>query len=220
MRFKVGDRVRYISDKGAVPKGACGTIRKIEKDDVYHVPYVVRLDNKVRKGYCYYAAERNLEAALEDINETEEKGKMNIEAIQTFATRAKTLRKERGLSQTELAANKMNIKLNPDSVRRAVMQEEARKIAHEAVVDQIDDKARSYDTAIAYVLHTEFGFGEQRIRRFLRAVVDAHVYTRERYGTRYQDGAYYQLLRRDGIDMTKIEDELDEHAKERGAISE
>lgn len=104
MKFKVGDRVRYISDKGAVPKGACGTIQKIEKDDVYHVPYVVRLDNKVRKGYCYYAAEKNLKAALEDINETEEKGKMNIEAIQTFATRAKTLRKERGLSQTELAA--------------------------------------------------------------------------------------------------------------------
>lgn len=88
----------------------------------------------------------------------------------------------------------MNIKLNPDSVRRAVMQEEARRIAHEAVVDQIDDKARSYDTA--------------------------HVYTRERYGTKYQDSAYYQLLRRDGIDMTKIEDELDEYAKERGAISE
>lgn len=49
MRFKVGDRVRYISDQGMVPKGACGTIRKIEKDDVYHVPYVVRLDNKVGK---------------------------------------------------------------------------------------------------------------------------------------------------------------------------
>ena len=111
----------------------------------------------------------------------------------------------------------MNIKLNPDSIRRAVMQEEARKIAHEAVVDQIDDKARSYDTAIAYVLHTEFGFGEQRISRFLRAVVDAHVYTRERYGVRYQDSAYYQLLRRDGIDMEKIEDELDEYANERGA---
>lgn len=77
----------------------------------------------------------------------------------------------------------MNIKLNPDSVRRAVMQEEARKIAHDAVVD-------------------------------------AHVYTRERYGVRYQDSAYYQLLRRDGIDMAKIEDELDEYAKERGAISE
>lgn len=111
----------------------------------------------------------------------------------------------------------MNIKLNPDSVRRAVMKEEARKIAHEAVVDQIDDKARSYDTAIAYVLHSEFGFGEQRISRFLQAVVDAHVYTRERYGVRYQDSAYYQMLRRDGIDMSKIEDELDEYAKERGA---
>lgn len=113
----------------------------------------------------------------------------------------------------------MRVKLNPDSVRRAVMQEEARQIAHEAVVDQIDDKARSYDTAIAYVLHSEFGFGEQRIARFLRAVVDAHVYTRERYGTKYQDSAYYQLLRRDGINMTKIEDELDKYANERGAIS-
>lgn len=30
----------------------------------------------------------------------------------------------------------MNIKLNRDSVRRAVMDEEARKIAHQAVVDQ------------------------------------------------------------------------------------
>lgn len=105
----------------------------------------------------------------------------------------------------------MNIKLNPDSIRRAVMQEEARRIAHEA---------RSYDTAIAYVLHSEFGFGEQRISRFLRAVVDAHVYTRERYGTKYQDSAYYQLLRRDGIDMTKIEDELDEYANDIGAIKE
>ena len=111
----------------------------------------------------------------------------------------------------------MNIKLNPDSVRRAVMADEARRIAHEAVVDQIDDKARSYDTAIAYVLHNEVGFGEQRIRRFLRAVVDAHVYTRERYGTRYQDSAYYQLLRRDGRDMEIIEDELDEYAKDKGA---
>lgn len=50
--------------------------------------------------------------------------------------------------------------------------------------------------------------------------VDGHVYTRERYGVRYQDSAYYQLLWRDGINMTKIEDELDEYAKERGAISE
>lgn len=113
----------------------------------------------------------------------------------------------------------MNIKLNRDSVRRAVMDEEARKIAHEAVVDQIDDKARSYDTAIAYVLHTEFGFGEQRISRFLRAIIEAHIYTRDRYGARYQDSAYYQLLRRDGIDMGEIEDELDKYAEERGALN-
>lgn len=104
MKFKIGDRIRYISDKGAIPKGACGTIRKIEIDDGYQVAYVVRLDNKVGKGYCYYAAEKNLEAVLEAINEPEEKGKMNIETKQIFAARAKTLRKERGLSQTELAA--------------------------------------------------------------------------------------------------------------------
>lgn len=110
----------------------------------------------------------------------------------------------------------MNIRLNPDSIRRAVMQEEARKIAHEAVVDQIDDKAKQYDIILAYVLHTEFGFGEQRIRRFLHAIVDAHIYTRDRYGARYQDSAYYELLRRDGIDMGEIEDELDKYAEERG----
>lgn len=104
MKFKVGDRVRYISDKGAVPKGACGTIRKIERAGGYQVAYVVRQDNKVRKRYCYYAAERNLEAALEDINETEEKGKMNIETKQIFAVRITMLRKERGLTQEELAA--------------------------------------------------------------------------------------------------------------------
>lgn len=104
MKFKVGDRIRYISDKGAIPKGACGTIRKIEKDDVYHVPYVVRLDNKVGKGYWYYAVEKNLESVLEAINKPEEKEKMDMETKQIFATRTKTLRKERGLSQTELAA--------------------------------------------------------------------------------------------------------------------
>lgn len=76
MKFKVGDRIRFISDKGAVPKGACGTIRKIEIDEGYQVAYDVRLDNKVGKGYCYYAAEKNLESVLEDINEPEEKGKM------------------------------------------------------------------------------------------------------------------------------------------------
>lgn len=104
MKFKVGDQVRYISDKGAIPKGACGTIRKIEIDGGYQVAYVVKLDHKVGKGYCYYAAEKNLESVLEDIKEPEEKGKMNIETKQIFAARIKTLRKERGLSQTELAA--------------------------------------------------------------------------------------------------------------------
>lgn len=78
MKFKVGDRARYISDKGA-----CGTIRKIEKDDVYHVPYVVRLDNKAGKGYCYYAAEKDLEAVLESINEPEEK-EMDKENMQAW----------------------------------------------------------------------------------------------------------------------------------------
>ena len=112
----------------------------------------------------------------------------------------------------------MNIKLNRDSVRRAVMQEEARKIAHEAVVDQIDDKAKQYDAHIAYVLHVKYGKGQKAILNFLKALVDTHVYTRDRYGTRYQDEAYYQLLRRDGIDMDEIERKLDKYAEERGAI--
>lgn len=114
MKFKVGDRVRYISDKGAMPKGAYGTIRKIERAGGYQVAYVVRLDNKAVKGYCYYAAEKNLEAVLETINELEEKEKMNpMETKQIFAARITTLRKERGLSQTELAAE---LDISRDSV--------------------------------------------------------------------------------------------------------
>lgn len=114
----------------------------------------------------------------------------------------------------------MNVRINRDSIRRAVARQEANELAHEAVVAQIDDKARQYDTILAYVLHYEFGFGEKRIRRFLHAVIDAHIYTRERYGAQYQDSAYYQLLRRDGIDMKKVEDDLDKYAEETGAIKE
>lgn len=49
---------------------------------------------------CLFEADKDFKV----INEPEEKEKMNVETKQIFATRTKTLRKERGLSQAELAA--------------------------------------------------------------------------------------------------------------------
>lgn len=102
MKFKVGDRIRFIGRHKYIPSeayGEYGTIHLVDKYDTA-VPYHVKLDKKIN-GECYYwATEEHLEA----INDPEEKGKLNIETKQIFATRTKTLRKERGLSQTELAA--------------------------------------------------------------------------------------------------------------------
>lgn len=102
MRFKVGDRVKIVGGYSNIPDVAYGKYGIIQLVDVCdaEMPYYVKLDQKVEGKSCYWATEKDLEV----INKSEEKGKMNIEAIQTFATRAKTLRKERGLSQTELAA--------------------------------------------------------------------------------------------------------------------
>lgn len=102
MRFKVGDRVKILGGYSNIPDvayGKYGRIQFVIKCGVT-MPYCVRLDKKVEGKFCYWATEKDLEA----INKPEEKEKMNIETKQIFATRTKTLRKERGLSQTELAA--------------------------------------------------------------------------------------------------------------------
>lgn len=104
MKFKVGDRVKIVGAHSYIlgAYGKYGRIQFVIKCDVT-MPYCVRLDKEVEGKFCYWATEKDLEAAHESINEPEEK-KMDKETKQIFATRTRTLRKERGLSQTELAA--------------------------------------------------------------------------------------------------------------------
>ena len=82
----------------------------------------------------------------------------------------------------------------------------------------INANAERYDTITAYVLHTKYGFGRKRIFDFIKSTIDAHIYTNDLYGQEYQDSAYRELLRRDGIDMHEIESELDAYAKEKGIV--
>ena len=99
MNFKVGDRVKIVGEYNGVLNDVYGTIRLVDECED-ELPDFILADKEV-DGKCYCWAD---EDSLETINEPEEKGKMNIETKQIFATRTKTLRKERGLSQTELAA--------------------------------------------------------------------------------------------------------------------
>ena len=117
----------------------------------------------------------------------------------------------------------MKVRLPEDTARiersrtmTAAIREELRKKIADDTREQINQNAGRYDTILAYALSERFGFGRKRITDFLKEIVDCHIYTKERYGEKYQDSAYAVKLREKGIDMVEIENELDRYAKERG----
>jgi len=95
-------------------------------------------------------------------------------------------------------------------------KEALRKQREQREQDTINSLAERYDTITAYVLHTKYGFGRKRIFDFIKSTIDTHIYTNDLYGRKYQDAAYFEALRKDGIDMHEIEQELDAYAKEKG----
>ena len=107
-------------------------------------------------------------------------------------------------------------RIGSDKIMTAAIKSEIRKSAADTVQEQINNSAGRYDTILAYALNDRFGFGRKRIIDFLKCIIDNHIYTKERYGEKYQDSAYFLALRNKGIDMEEIEKELDEYAKERG----
>jgi len=90
-------------------------------------------------------------------------------------------------------------------------------IVRQLTQNAINDQAERYDMILAYVLHSK-RHTRKYILDFLRSIIDAHIYTNDLYGQEYQDSAYRELLRRDGIDMHEIESELDAYAKEKGIV--
>lgn len=112
----------------------------------------------------------------------------------------------------------MNVRVSPDSIKKAIMLEESQKIAKQAVQNQINEGAKRYDTILACALHYKHGFGKKRILEFLKEIIDMHIYTKDRYGVEYQDSSYTEMLRKEGINMDEIEKALDEYAASRGIV--
>lgn len=110
----------------------------------------------------------------------------------------------------------MKVRIDRQSAAKAITEHEVSEMARRIQQNIINESARRYDMILAYVLHEEFGFGKERIMRFLRGIIDAHIYTLDRYEQKYQDEGYRQTLLRNGIDIDTIEQELDEYAKEKG----
>lgn len=110
----------------------------------------------------------------------------------------------------------MKAKWNRESKAKAMTEYEVTEMAMRIQQKTINENAKRYDMILAYVLHEEFGFGRERIMRFLRGIIDAHIYTLDRYEQKYQDEGYRQILLRNGIDIDTIEQELDEYAKKKG----
>ena len=110
----------------------------------------------------------------------------------------------------------MKAKWNRESKAKAMTEYEVTEMAMRIQQKTINENAKRYDMILAYVLHEEFGFGKERIMRFLRGIIDAHIYTLDRYEQKYQDEGYRQTLLRNGIDIDTIEQELDEYAKKKG----
>lgn len=110
----------------------------------------------------------------------------------------------------------MKAKINRESKAKAMTEYEVTEMAIKIQQKAINENAKRYDMIQAYVLHEEFGWGKKRIKRFLRGIIDAHIYTLDRYEQRYQDEGYRQTLLRSGIDIDEIERELDYYAKEKG----
>lgn len=82
-----------------------------------------------------------------------------------------------------------------DLARRRA-KEESERAARALVTEKWKDFCRKSDISIAYVLHTEFGFGAGRIARFFGAWKRVHYDMTERFCDGNDDGQYFVMERR------------------------
>lgn len=93
---------------------------------------------------------------------------------------------------------------------RAAMEAEAKRMAMEAIDEMNRNNEKEIDSMILYILHTEFGFGEKRLRRFY----DRFSSGLRELGKRYQMETYEdriwlceRALREAGIDISEWSEE-------------
>lgn len=81
-------------------------------------------------------------------------------------------------------------KLKMDDKVRAAMEAEAERMAKEAIEDMNRQNEDELDAMVLYILHSEFGFGEKRLRRFY----DQFSTGLRELGERYQMNEYDDRL--------------------------
>ena len=102
------------------------------------------------------------------------------------------------------------LRLNPE-VREA-MENEAERMAKEAIAEMNRENEEEIDAMILYILHEEFGFGEKRLKRFYDRFSAGLRELGERYDMNEYDDRLW-LCRRElkeaGIDISKWKGEED-----------
>lgn len=73
------------------------------------------------------------------------------------------------------------------------------------------------DIAILFTLHTEFGFGAERCRRFYLKMIEAHKEMRDRFQSGNDESHYWVMekwLKDDGIDVAALQREAENISKQ------
>lgn len=98
-------------------------------------------------------------------------------------------------------------KRNP--ITEQVMRAEAERMAKEAIAEMNRENEAELDAMVLYILHTEFGFGEKRLRRFYDRFSEGLRELGERYAMNEYDEKIWlcqRKLKEAGIDISKWEE--------------
>jgi hypothetical protein len=101
--------------------------------------------------------------------------------------------------------------------RERQAKEEGLKEAEAIVNECVAKRAKYYDVAMLYTLHTVFGFGKDRLRRYYLGMVENYLGLMKQFQSGGDDSHFWVMearLKTDGIDMDEIVREGNELAKE------
>ncbi len=122
-------------------------------------------------------------------------------------------RRKRGLKNNDPAVvvkrSDVNNLVNFPDVQKAIQEE-----CHRVEKEEQQKAELDIDTLIIATLHSEFGFGVQRILRFMSGFIALHEYYRDKY----EDSDMFALrmhLQKDGINVEEMIREVEKNAAEK-----
>jgi hypothetical protein len=103
-----------------------------------------------------------------------------------------------------------------DRYNKRLIREAKQKEADRILDERLAKKCENVDVTMLYTLHTVFGFGAERCRRFYFEMIDNHFNMCNRWQCDGDDSHYWimkQRLKDDGIDVEAMIKEAQENAK-------